>query len=592
MLKSILLSAVIMFLLAGLTYSQTEKKVPQYLLDQLEIAEDNENIEESNRITNIINTKYNNETNLCNSNIIMDEETVSGSDECTDTPPYNPDWMGTDVKVYDHSGATNNVTHRTLDMEYCEENGRLYIAACVNITGWHGIKVWSSNNSGLTWIYEGGVHSESSWWTGLSMKVEQRRNGFPDSVRVNIFCTRSAYSNNDDAYLRFYSLKPHASSPYWIMITVATPSSGNELAFPSAYSNGQFYSSSTDIGCIVGEYNNAGIYGVKLTKIRMLNWSWSFTEYNYSTSYDEFYPSAVYKNDATSAYDSVYIAVERRLASDSRIRLYRTRAWGGGSWPAGDVTAYVPGDYNSKPCLTIPQNRYPTRMVITYTQNATSTATSGRGRRSFSQNGGVTWYHGNLGSSYTTRYTWVSSDSNGSLGYCTFIWGDSDSLNVRRTSITTVSGTTYYDRASNILTSTADPVCAVYNNSSGNFRRSTFIYWRYFLTGPQDIYFNAENLPTGITNTSGIANTYSLSQNFPNPFNPTTSINFSIPKDGLVKLVVFDVLGKEVATLVNNEQTAGNYQVTFDASKLTSGVYFYKLTSGDFSDVKKMLLVK
>ena len=59
-----------------------------------------------------------------------------------------------------------------------------------------------------------------------------------------------------------------------------------------------------------------------------------------------------------------------------------------------------------------------------------------------------------------------------------------------------------------------------------------------------------------------------------------------------MKIVVYDVLGKEVATIVNSEQTAGNYQVTFDASKLNSGVYFYKITSGDFSDVKKMLLVK
>ena len=87
-------------------------------------------------------------------------------------------------------------------------------------------------------------------------------------------------------------------------------------------------------------------------------------------------------------------------------------------------------------------------------------------------------------------------------------------------------------------------------------------------------------------------NLFFLYQNYPNPFNPTTSINFSIPQDGLVKLVVYDVLGKEIATLVNSEQTSGTYQVTFDASKLNSGVYFYKITSGDFSDVKKMLLVK
>ena len=128
------------------------------------------------------------------------------------------------------------------------------------------------------------------------------------------------------------------------------------------------------------------------------------------------------------------------------------------------------------------------------------------------------------------------------------------------------------------------------------FKRGAFAYWGY---GPEDIYFGAEDLPTGITNTNGIANTYSLSQNYLNPFNPITTIKFSIPVRGLVKLIVFDVLGKEVATLVNDEQTSGNYEVTFDVSKLTSEVYFYriaihsdKITSGDFSDVKKMVLLK
>jgi hypothetical protein len=85
---------------------------------------------------------------------------------------------------------------------------------------------------------------------------------------------------------------------------------------------------------------------------------------------------------------------------------------------------------------------------------------------------------------------------------------------------------------------------------------------------------------------------FSLEQNYPNPFNPTTSIKFSIPKGGFVELKVFDLLGREVATLVQDPFEAGTYSVTFEASKLASGVYFYTLVSGDFKDTKKMLLVK
>ncbi|MCX6157809.1 MAG: T9SS type A sorting domain-containing protein [Ignavibacteriae bacterium] len=85
---------------------------------------------------------------------------------------------------------------------------------------------------------------------------------------------------------------------------------------------------------------------------------------------------------------------------------------------------------------------------------------------------------------------------------------------------------------------------------------------------------------------------YSLSQNFPNPFNPVTKINYNLSKKGFVSLKVYDILGKEVATLVNESMSAGKYSVSFDASNFSSGVYFYKLEINGFSDIRKMLLVK
>lgn len=85
---------------------------------------------------------------------------------------------------------------------------------------------------------------------------------------------------------------------------------------------------------------------------------------------------------------------------------------------------------------------------------------------------------------------------------------------------------------------------------------------------------------------------YSLSQNYPNPFNPVTNIKFSIPVSGNVKIVLFDILGRVVRTLVNDVKPAGNYVVDFNASELSSGAYFYRLESGNFTETKKMLLVK
>jgi subtilisin family serine protease len=89
-----------------------------------------------------------------------------------------------------------------------------------------------------------------------------------------------------------------------------------------------------------------------------------------------------------------------------------------------------------------------------------------------------------------------------------------------------------------------------------------------------------------------LPNYYSLSQNYPNPFNPVTSIKYTIPKAGLVTLKVYDITGREVATLVNEVKEVGVYNIEFDATNLASGVYFYRLESGDFRAIKKMMLVK
>jgi hypothetical protein len=96
----------------------------------------------------------------------------------------------------------------------------------------------------------------------------------------------------------------------------------------------------------------------------------------------------------------------------------------------------------------------------------------------------------------------------------------------------------------------------------------------------------------GITKTGETANSYKLEQNYPNPFNPVTKINYSIPKSSNVNINVFDILGQKVASLVNEKQESGSYSIDFDASKLSSGVYYYKIETGEFTSIKKMTLVK
>lgn len=105
--------------------------------------------------------------------------------------------------------------------------------------------------------------------------------------------------------------------------------------------------------------------------------------------------------------------------------------------------------------------------------------------------------------------------------------------------------------------------------------------------------YGCESYVMGINqNGSTIPAEFKMSQNYPNPFNPVTNIKFSIPQVSFVKLVVYDVTGKVVAQLVNQQLNAGSYTADFDASHLSSGVYFYRISTDNFTDVKKMMLIK
>ena len=101
------------------------------------------------------------------------------------------------------------------------------------------------------------------------------------------------------------------------------------------------------------------------------------------------------------------------------------------------------------------------------------------------------------------------------------------------------------------------------------------------------------SVPTGVKNIdAGVITNYKLEQNYPNPFNPSTTIEYRIPEAGIVSIKIYDILGREIKTLVNKFQLSGSYQIQFDAADLASGVYFYQLKTNGFISVKKMLLLK
>ncbi len=122
----------------------------------------------------------------------------------------------------------------------------------------------------------------------------------------------------------------------------------------------------------------------------------------------------------------------------------------------------------------------------------------------------------------------------------------------------------------------------------------------YYVVCAQDIHGNLSSpsnevsyTPTGVDNQANSRPTsYNLDQNYPNPFNPTTTISYELPANSFVTLKVYNILGEEVATLVNEKENAGSYIVKYDGSKMASGVYFYRLNAGSFVSVKKLVVLK
>ena len=102
----------------------------------------------------------------------------------------------------------------------------------------------------------------------------------------------------------------------------------------------------------------------------------------------------------------------------------------------------------------------------------------------------------------------------------------------------------------------------------------------------------SKSYPDFVGNDISVPSGFILYQNYPNPFNPSTKIQYAISSRQFVSLRVYDVLGNEIATLVNEEKPAGSYEINFNASGLTSGMYFYSIKVGNFSETKKMLLLK
>ncbi len=497
-------------------------------------------------------------------------------------PPFNPEWYTSDVLVYSGSVASAG-GYRQLDLKQGEDGWMYYV---VNKAGTPGeFSIFMSSNGGATWAGTINYSAGSGYIHNISAVVDSRSNAVPDSTRILVYFTFSSLVNGDNAALYVLNVKRNGIGG--VINAVGNPAAGNKYEYVSACSDGMYWSDLTYHHAIVREATNAGVQ-VGIRHFRSINFGTTHTSALLNTTYNDYFPSAAFSVETGT--DSVYIAVERRLTStEYELRMIVTPDAPSTNFRVFYITNAVSGIKYERPALTIVQQSagVPKKVLVTTTRNRNP-------RYCYSSDGGGTWTIDQLlgpNSAQVADYTICSSDSltsGGQYVIAGYVTDDGDSVNVRQGSIPGGFPFSYYKRNSNQSSGVVAPVCAIYK--TGSTKYAVFGYPGF---GPINAYYNGEQLFTGIEPISGnTPDKFSLSQNYPNPFNPVTNINFSLPAAGNVKLIVFDMTGREVAVLINGQYSAGSYKVDYNASSLASGVYFYRLETESFTDVKKMMLIK
>ncbi|MCI0473176.1 MAG: T9SS type A sorting domain-containing protein [Ignavibacteria bacterium] len=557
--------------------SQEKSNIPDYLIEQFKRAKLNRDENEKLRVGQEIE-KYLDKV------VPVIEKPENQTKLAYENAPFNNDWNPTDINVYSGSVAYQG-SYRQLDLKRGED-GWMYLA--VNrrdVSGYNGVvTVYRSSNGGLNWGTVITAQNTTAYFGGVTMLVEKRHATIDDSTRIIVYYTRSGATTFNDAYIECLSVKRNGGGA--VIYNLGAPAAGNKYEFPTACSDGMYWDAATYMHLIVREATNAGAQ-VGLRHYLSTNWCVSHTNILINTGYNDYYPSAAYCEKGT-LNDSIYIAIERRFSTDNYgIRAIITCEWLTTNHYVYYITTSSPGIKYEKPCITVQQQHasVPRRILITCTKNKIGVYHN-------SANGGSSWGVDYTlgGANFLSDFTWCNSDSlSAGDGYFIACYVDTngDSITLRRGIIGSL-GTYNYKINKSMSTGYLTPVCAIYK--SGTLKYSAYAYAGQ---GPLNVYYNQEHLPTFITPVgTNIPVKYSIDQNYPNPFNPSTTIRFAVPENKFVKLYVFDMLGRKVAELVNEELNAGTYDIKWDASAFTSGVYFYKLQSGNFEETKRMLLIK
>lgn len=493
--------------------------------------------------------------------------------------PFETDWISNGDNLVSTGSLPNpGIFERNLVLRI-DSLGTQYVAY---ITGNRDtLRIFRSTNNGQNWAMWRSINpGGTTKWHSFDMFITDTTGGH---VLGFIACrTPNTTSFEGQAYYFYY--KDDGSFSGATLITPTAAGRGN--ISPSIVSDGRDWGPGLTYWYVVFRNVN-GTTGVGDSAVvsYSTNWGQAWSIPRRVRNFDDYDLSINYNYRA----DSIYVLLTNALtASNPNLRLMRislTNLTAGGtpSWTQFNVAAAADPEFH--PQLAV--NRNNNDMGVTYTRTVggvnkiyydymTSSNYWGNPTPVFNQTQAqnLSSLDCNIG-----QWAWRMSYQVYTASWDTIVYTSSTSISSGWSGRTVVN--------QNDATRQVAPMVAGFR-TPGTGGGVAFVGF-----GATPIFYDNSSIVTnvGITGTE-TPERYSLNQNFPNPFNPETNISFDIPSTGLIKLVVYDMLGKEVATLVNKNMEAGSYSYNFNAAGLTSGVYFYKLTSDDFSEVKRMVLLK
>ena len=481
------------------------------------------------------------------------------------------------------SSGGNPTTFKKMIKSVADTLGNLYVALTTNWYDSDTLKFYKSTDKGFTWLNIQNIFAGSGRrYQGFDIAVTDTVGGWKIGMVVSIMLKSSLYVGS------IYYADMNDDGTGFTPSTIQSATENKGYVSPTIATDGFSWSPGSTFWYVAyQEVDTTSGVGSAVIAAATLNGGYSWILDTARVGWNDYELDIDYNFKA----DSIYVLLTNNLNptdENLRIRYISLGVFGtSATWKQYNPASTTNPEFDG----TLAVNRGDSSMAVIYT---TSVAGNRNIQYSYTSNGVLpmvtnvdiaattkTEERASIHSPETQKSAYRIAYISKAASYDTLLY--SGTLNI-------ASGFPSPTLVNRVNEATAELSSSVLGFRSSTSGHSGGVFFAGF--GPTNLYFNSSNLVSDVRDLPGTVEKYSLAQNYPNPFNPSTKIRFSVPEQTNLTLKIYNTIGQEVASLFNGEIAAGNHEVNFDASNLSSGIYFYRIQSPSFNSTKKMILIK